>query len=148
MRFEQVRDALHHVESFHRQLSAFYQSSAERKVEGKEKMLLDYMAQHEMDLSDDLKKYEDGAPNRILDGWFQYADDDNLLKFSDKAELENVEDIVAISLECGEKLISLLNDFADNADTPDLKEVFSNMAQMQAKEQRKLSMNVDRMTEL
>ena len=148
MRFEQARDAFHHVEGFYRKLGTLYQTTSKQKTDGKEKMLLDYMAQHQMELSDNLEKYEHNAPNKILDAWFGYTDDDNVLTFPEKTELDSLDDIVAVSLECGEKLIKLFNNFADSADTSDLKEVFTNMAKMQEKEQRKLSINVDRLTEL
>ena len=79
MRFETAREVLNHANSFHLQLSEFYKTLAKGQDQNKAKLLLDYFVEHEQELADTLRRYEKDADDSILETWFEYTHDEEVL---------------------------------------------------------------------
>ena len=151
MRFEKMIDALDHVCLFHNSLSKYYQKMSNVSKSEKVKLLLDYMAENESILAKTISDYQEQAPTGILNTWFQYANDLNILKqpVFDKDDLINEpEDVVGLSIKYSNELIELYTEMSDYSDNTKLKEVFDNLADMQTQEKHKLSINIDRLMDL
>lgn len=154
MRFETAREVLDHAKKFHSQLSVFYQGLATGQCPGKAKLLLNYLVQHEKKLADALRRFENDAPNGVLETWFQYTHDEDNLKIPQQENLpskeskKSIEGISEYFMAVGDELISLYEEMAKQADEIQLKDIFTNLADMQKQEQRIFSMNVNRLADL
>lgn len=151
MRFERAIDAFQHIQAFHTQLSRFYQRLANEIDESRSTLLLNQMAKHEKELAANVADLIERTPSHILQTWFQYANDDILLKVPDRDDLPSrltTDDIVELAMGLNSSLSTLYVDMADDADIPDLKETLSNLADMQEQEIHKLSTNIARFMDI
>ena len=151
MRFETAREVIEHASAFHQELSDIYQALAADHSPDKTKMLLDYLIQHERELADAINRYKTDTSKGVLDTWFQFTHDADILKLAQHDELSaeaSVEDVSTFFMSVGDQLIELYEEMASQADEPDLRNVFTNLIEMQRQEHRKFSMNVDRMMDL
>ena len=151
MRFEKARDAFNHASLFHTELSKLYQRSANQENTDKTKLLLNYLVKHEQELADGLDNYQQDAPAALLDTWFQYTNDIDILKVPEPEAFftkKPIETIVEFSFKIADALIEFYEKMASQADKTTLKEAFTNLASMQKQEKRKLSMNIDRLMDL
>jgi hypothetical protein len=141
MRFEQVRDVLDHAREFHNRLSEFYQDLADHEEAARIKMLLEHIGTREKSLEQGLANFEESASKQVLDTWFQYAQDESTLKLPDAMEIKphmSVEDVIRIGLELDDRLIKLYKDAAENADVPEVREVFNNLLEMEQQDEHRL----------
>ena len=109
------------------------------------------MILHEQELAETLKQYAADSPTGILDTWFQYANDKAILKIPEKEELtskNSINDIVNLSMNFSDELIELYDTISRQTDEINLKEIFTNLANMQRQEMRKLSLNIDRLMDI
>ena len=151
MRFEKARDAFNHVSLFHTKLSKLYQCSAAKKNTDKAKLLLCYLSEHEQELANGLDRYQQDASAALLDTWFQYANDADILKIPESKAFftkKPIEAIVEFYFNVADELITFYEDMASQADKATLKEAFANLATMQKQEKQKISMNIDRLMDL
>lgn len=151
MRFEKARDAIKHAKSFHVSLYQLYEFMATRENSQKVKLVLDYMIQHEKDLAETLNNYEKNTSTGVLDTWLQYTNDNNILKIPEQETLKStmsIEDIFELSIGFSDALIEVYKQVEEQVDETELKEIFISLANMQDKEKRKLSMNIDRLMDI
>lgn len=151
MRFEQTEDVLYHARAFHLVLNRYYHSAAKRSKSTKLKLMLEYLAKNEHKLAIAIADYQDQAPPSVLQAWFQYTDDANVLILPDFVKSDatkSIENLTELANKLGDELIELYLEMANHVNAESIKEVFNNLAQMQRQEQRKLSMNVDRLIDL
>jgi len=72
MRFEQTRDILHHlVASYHRSVSRLYQEFADLKITPRNRLMLEYLVDHELRLALAIHDFMAEAPEAALDYWFK-----------------------------------------------------------------------------
>lgn len=72
MRFEQTRDILHHqVEPYHRCISGLYQNFGREEITPRNRLLLDYLVDHELRLALAIHDFMTEAPEATLDYWFK-----------------------------------------------------------------------------
>lgn len=151
MRFERARDVLKHTQSFHMQLSQLYQLLADQENSPKVKLLLDYMVSNEQKFANTLEQYEANSSTEILDTWFQYTNDESILKIPKIEKLiskSSINGIVELSMTFSDELIELYESIGNQTAEINLKEIFTNLANMQKQEKRQLSMNIDRLMDL
>ena len=149
--FERTRDVLDHARSFHQQVSELYQRLEDRAEKERVQMLLDYLRRHEKHLEQSLSDYEKEASKRILDTWFQYTleeDPSDLLSEVEVREDMAVDDVVRLALRLDDYLIDLYRNMADNADIPEVKEVFTNLLELEQQDEHQLARNALRLDEM
>jgi len=151
MRFEQAVDALNHASSWHNELSSIYQKISNGSQSEKVKLLLEYMAENERNIAQAIMDYKNQAPTEILDTWFQYVHDADVLKIpelNDADLIQGLGDVVELAMKYSDELIAFYIEMSDCSDTTVLKEVFDNLADMQRQEKHTTSMNIDRLMDL
>lgn len=151
MRFENARSAMQHAKTFHQQLGDFYHSLSSQVTQPKAKLLLDYITQQERSLVDALSAFESNTPKGVLDTWLQYANDSEILKLPTTAASKTnhtAEDILNISTQMSDELLSLYAQVEEQIDEEKVKAIFHNLADMQVQKQQKITMNYDRMMDM
>lgn len=141
MRFEQVRDILDHAREFHKKLHEFYQQLASQEKAARIKLLLEYLDGHEKLLEQGIANFEQSASEQILDTWFQFTQDDEILKLPETLQLKSymsVEEVIRMGLELDDRLIKLYKDAVENSEVPEVQDVFNNLLAMEQQEERHL----------
>lgn len=142
MRFETTQDVLNHIREFHKKASALYQELAEKEEQKRLQLLLNYMSRHEAHLEQSLAQYEQETSQKILDTWFQYIPDQQLLQPIQDVEVEpnaSVQEIVDLAMRLDDCLIALYKEMIEHAAANEVKEVFQNLLEMEKQEQHQLA---------
>jgi len=72
MRFDQTRDILQHqVADYHRSLSRLYRDCALLNASPRNRLMLDYLSDHEARLAQAIDEFMAEAPHEALDYWFK-----------------------------------------------------------------------------
>lgn len=142
--YETTRDVLDHARAFHGELGKLYERLAGEAQQERVKMLLNYLSRHEEHLEEGLAQYEEGASKRILDTWFKYVPGEDRLRECQSIQLErdmSVDDVVAVALRLDTCLLDLYKEMADTAVSQEVKDVFTNLLDMEEQEKHKLARN-------
>lgn len=144
MRFRQTRDVLHHAERLHLEICDLYHRQAEQSEKERIKLMLDYMSQREKELAKALETFTEETSQNILDTWFQFADDEERLKWPDCALPTEVpaDDVLGVALRLADCFINLYRDIATHADSEDVRRVFESLLASEEQEKHKLVRNV------
>ncbi|MBN2644839.1 MAG: hypothetical protein JXR59_05120 [Desulfuromonadaceae bacterium] len=137
MPYGQAKELLEHARKYHKQVAEFYQKLADMSDKPRVVLMLDYLVRHEKHLEKVLAEYETGTTRKAMDTWFQFSKEDctfqplNALDFGKDISVEQI-------LEIGSKIDQcLLNSYkavADRATTPEVREIFENLLQMETQE--------------
>lgn len=149
--FERTQDVLDHARIFHNELRRLYEQLSTETEKERVRMLLDYLSRHEEHLEESLAAYEEGASKRVLDTWFKYVPaEDKLEKFRDvKLEPDmSVDDVVDVALRMDDCLVDLYKEMAEVAVSQEVKEVFTNLLEMEEQEKHKLVRNALQLKEI
>lgn len=143
MRFEQVKDVLHHVIDFHAVLAADYRTLAKQAHDERVRLLLQYLADHESRMSRGLVRYTEGNAYNVLDTWLQNAPDLRephvLEDLRGRLCCTTVEEVSAAAVKIHETLGQMYRQLADE------RELFDALAKFQNAETRRLVRNTSRM---
>ena len=134
MRFKTMRDVMDRVILFHKNLAKFYHNMSDVVQKERVKLLLDYMARHEEHLQENLARYKGEISTRLLDTWFKYVPSSNVLKDCEQQVIKpdmSVEEAVTQALKFDDCLLNFYNIMAENCCYKDLKEIFTNLANME-----------------
>ncbi len=128
MRFEQTREILKHIQDFHTSLSHCYQHLEDEPVRERTRLLLDYLKTREHDLANAIQSFTNEAEPELLDTWFQFADENNLLEFSCpviNTETEfGVDEVMVLAQKSHECLISTFEEIISNCESQRVTNVF------------------------
>lgn len=143
MRFRQTRDVLHHAERLHLEICDLYHRLAEQSQKQRVKLMLDYMSQREKKLAKALETFTGETSQNILDTWFQFADDEDRLKWPDCTLPTEVpaDDVLGVALKLADCFINLYRDIATHADSEDVRKVFDSLLAGEELEKQKLVRN-------
>jgi len=139
--FEQVKDVIEYSQEIHGRLAGFYNQLSENHQLNHVKMLLDYLKRHERNLADCLSQYEHDAAQQIMDTWLQYAPTRHLedrIKYFPIHSGMTLQEVIDIALDLDNALVELYRDVRDNVDTPELKEVFQNLIDLENNEKKRM----------
>ncbi len=134
MPYGQAKEILNYARDFHLQVGEFYQQLADKAESSRVKLLLDYMIRHEKHLERALKDYEQGISTQALNAWYQYSKEQRTFKPLDAmkySKLMTVEDVMAIGTTIDNCLITSYKGVAETATTPEIREIFDNLLQME-----------------
>jgi rubrerythrin len=150
MSFETTKDVLDHARDFHHHLSEYYSQLSDKAGRERVKMLLNYMSRHEKHLAESLSEYEHSVSSKILDTWFQFpAPKEALTTCRIVAVEENtelsVDGIVDLALQLDECLVQLYKSMIESSESEEVREVFTNLLQMEKHEEVELVRNAFRL---
>ena len=101
------------------------------------------MIEFETRLANNLKSYGSVAPEKFMNTWLQYTQEENAIDFLRKQELgekPGIKDINRLSREVDNYFSELYKEVYALIESQEAKEVFDNLKQIQDKERITLSM--------
>jgi rubrerythrin len=149
--FERTRDVLEHARVFHKQLSELYHQLEGKAERERVRMLLDYLSRHEKHLDESLASYEEEASRMVLDTWFQYTPEADTSQLLAQIKLQpgmSVSDVVRVALRLDDYLVDLYRSMAEHSDIPEVREVFTNLLDMERQEKHQAARNALRLDEM
>jgi hypothetical protein len=143
MAFETTKDVLDHAREFHTQLSEFYSLLSSKSEKQRIKLLLDYMSQHEKYLEETLTRYEEEVSEKILNTWFQYPPPKEILDTCREVSINEtdyltVDDVIEMAVKLDDCLIDLYKEMIKNSETDQMREVFTNLMEMEKRQELEL----------
>ncbi len=139
MRFKTVAEIVGHSRDIHQALSAQYAELEQLASTEQAQFLLDYLNRHERHMAKALTQFQGDAAQTILNTWLQYAPEfcpETLPELVDRvrgARLSDVRDIVRVALEVDDYLVSIYREMVENTESAGVREVLSNLLQMEEK---------------
>jgi rubrerythrin len=133
----QVGAILQKARAFHQELSRFYDSVQQQADKERVKLLLTYFSHHEKRVEESLRKFEETVAREVLDTWFKYSTD-----MSEPCALESiqvspgmtVDEAVAMATRFEDCLLRLYRGAAENAGTPEVREIFLGLVTLTERE--------------
>jgi rubrerythrin len=143
MAVETTKDVLDHAREFHTQLSDFYNLLSRKSEKQRVKLLLDYMSQHEKYLEETLARYEEEVSGKILNTWFQYPPPKEILDTCREVSITKtddltVDDVIEMAVKLDQCLIDLYKEMIKNSETDEMREVFTNLMEMEKRQELEL----------
>jgi hypothetical protein len=140
--FKRVGDMLKLAGSIHRELKNYYHAIRDRTDDPRIVMLLDYMGRHEKNMRQSLEGFRRSASERVLDSTFQFEPDEletleDLTGWQPKPDI-TVDEVVATALRFDSIMRSYYRRAAEMAASESVKELFSNLVQLEKQKQQQL----------
>jgi hypothetical protein len=151
MTVEQTRNIIDHTRIFHRRVSQYYHHLADSTQRGRVKLLLDYMSEHEKRLADCLSAYEDSAPEKILNTWFQTAsttDASDLIADVELVPGMSVDEIVDLGIRLAECVLEVYKDLARQSEPESVRQVFTSLLNLEQKALQQFVRDAGRLADL
>ena len=139
MSFEQTRDILAHVREYHTRVSEYYRSVGGTASQQRILLLVKYLERRHAAISEHLAACEETVANDILDTWFQYSLDANLLEYIDSFSISSemsVDDVIQQVLDIEDRLINLYKEILDSALSDHIHEFFEMLLTLEECEER------------
>jgi hypothetical protein len=150
--FKQAQDVLNYAKDFHHKLSEYYKKLNDKTDQIRIKMMLEYLTVHEEQLEANISRIEANISGKVKDTWFKYTLCDDLrnefAKMIDIMEDITVEDIIRTAIQLDDCLIRIYKKIAANSDIPEIKEIFSNLSELEDHEKRRFVMDSTRMYDM
>lgn len=137
MPYGQAKEILDYAREFHRQVGEFYQQLADKAQGDRVKLLLDYMIRHEKHLERSLEVFEKSMSSKALSIWYQYSKEQRTFAPLDAMEYSpsmTADDVMKIGTTIDNCLIASYKGVAETATTPEVREIFDNLLQMEEQE--------------
>ena len=143
MAFETTKDVLDHARKFHTQLSEFYSLLSNKSEKQRVKLLLDYMSQHEKYLEETLTRYKEEVSEKILNTWLKYPPPPEILETCREVSINKtddltVDDVIELGVKLNQCLIDLYKEMIKNSETDEMREVFTNLMEMERRQELEL----------
>tara|TARA_R110002050_G_scaffold112562_3_gene226860 strand:+ start:167 stop:625 length:459 start_codon:yes stop_codon:yes gene_type:complete len=138
MQIEQIKDILDWIVDFHQQMTQCYEHCAEQAESLRLKMLLEYLSEHEKQLTQTISRYEEEADPRDLNTWcLEYMDKAPVLTHTlCEANLKELDtdQIITRTVNTHNQLIELYQYLAGRAVNERSKELFDNLISLEKHE--------------
>ena len=141
MAYKTTKDILDQARAFHEQLSAYYRKLSVKAQRQRVRMLLDYMSRHEKHLEECLLEFEQDASRKILETWFKYTPQMDIPSCFEDIELSRdmcIDDVIKLALRLDDCLVELYKGMVKEAESRDVKKVFTNLLEMEKHEKMNL----------
>ncbi|BFN37868.1 hypothetical protein [Fidelibacter multiformis] len=150
--FKQARDVLNYAKDFHHQLSRYYKTLNDKTDQVRVKMLLDYLAIHEEKLEKNIEHIEENISAKVLGTWFKYTLCEDLRKELSSMIIRiddmSVEEIIRMAIQLDDCLIRIYKKIAQNSDIPEIRDIFTNLSELEDHEKRRFVMDSTRMYDM
>lgn len=150
MRFKQLKDVLDYLINAHQQMGEYYTQLSDTVLQQRVKLILDYLAEHENHISNELLQYEKDAPYGVLNAWFQDIQDDPLLLKLEQPPAPDLseEQVMRIALELDDRLISLYEQLASHCKSSAARDALENLLDQEKQRKKRFVLSMLRMHDL
>lgn len=151
MTTQTTRDILDQARYFHHLLQGFYEALKGKIEQPKLQLILDYLAQHEERMEQALDQYEEGIAAKVADTWFKYNAGVSMADAIRAIELKpdpTLDDLMTIAIQLENHFVTLYRHAADQAVSPETKEVFEQLLNETMRDRMKLSRDLVDMHDL
>jgi len=143
---------LDYAKDFHHQLSRYYKTLNDKTDQVRVKMLLDYLAIHEEKLEKNIEHIEENISAKVLGTWFKYTLCEDLRKELSSMIIRiddmSVEEIIRMAIQLDDCLIRIYKKIAQNSDIPEIRDIFTNLSELEDHEKRRFVMDSTRMYDM
>jgi len=135
MQVETLEDVLHWTGQFHKQLSVCLDHCADRNLQERASLLLDFLSRHEARLSELLEAFARASEAKVLHTWcYEYLDKKPIAQHrhcdAPFSELDTRQ-IIEVILEQHEQVIDLYQYLLSRAVTPEVRELLSALVELE-----------------
>lgn len=151
MTVQTARDILDRARYFHQQLHAYYEALKGRLEQPKLHLILDYLMQHEERMEQALEDYEDDIADKVAETWFKYSPEMSIDEAISNIKITkdmSLDQLMTIAIQLENHFVRLYEHAADQAVSPDVKEVFEQLKKETMKDRTKLSRDLVDMQDL
>lgn len=134
MSYEQVRDVLATVRTFHRELGAACGRLSQESDDERLQLLMDIVRQHERRFADVLDRYEEDAAEGVMNTWLQYTPTEQIqsaLQSARLAHADSVAEIAQVVWEFERALIDLYRQLAESTAAKRVQELFDALLELE-----------------
>ena len=151
--YETAREILDCLVDFHHRAARLVEAALDLEQDDRVAMVLDYLYEHHSKLQDSLANYEEDAEPGVLNTQVPYslnsADAPEAFVASlDVGEHMTLEQVVKLGRDLGDYVVSLVDDVSGEISAPRVSEVFANLLEMEATEQRMLTRAVNSLRDI
>lgn len=142
--FKTTREVLDRIRKFHQMLSTYYNEVSQQTDQIRLRLLLDYMSRHEKKFEENLARYEEEASKKVLDTWFKNLPDDEKLVDCEGMKIKpdmSTDEVIGIALRVDDCLIQFYKEMAECCVIKEIRELFSNLCEMEKREKYIFSRN-------
>lgn len=151
MRFETTHDLLTQASELHAGLARYYERLAAESGKEKVKMLLDYLARHERNLSAVVSRFSDEAAAVVRNAWFKQELDSGFIKCIPPArpvdEL-SLDELVDLAIQLDDCIADLYQLIAVNSELPEVRDAFVNLVALERAEKMRMVRQAMRLDDL
>ncbi len=150
MRFRKIKDVLDWTRNFHDALARHYDNLAKGHERDRVGILLYYLAAHERALSEAMKHYEEDEVHELLGLWYDPEVDlpQDLDSLGDTLETVDTTEVLKLAIRFHDLLIDLYQTLSENAPSPEVKDLFDNIASHEVKEKLRIVRDAGRLEDL
>lgn len=151
MSFEQTRDILEQVREYHTRVSEYYRSVGDTASQQRILLLVKYLERRHAAISKHLASCGETAAKDIMNTWFQYSLDANLLEYIDSFSISSemsVDDVIQQVLDIEDRLINLYKEILDSALSDHIREFFEMLLTLEECEEQIMQRDALMMKEL
>ncbi|MDD5583064.1 MAG: hypothetical protein PHS99_07650, partial [Candidatus Marinimicrobia bacterium] len=116
------------------------------------KMLLDYLMDHEKKLEKNIERIEETIPPKVLKTWFKYTLCEDLRKDMQllhyRIDEISVEELIRMAIQFDDCLIKIYKKIVLNSDIPEIREIFTNLSELEDHEKRRFVIDSTRMYDI
>ena len=131
--FEQVKDVIQYSKTIHERLRNIYKSLNEIERPEREKMLLDYLIEKQVQIGEVLSSFAEVSQQPILDNWMQLTPNVDLHQLFDdrKPQIEIAfAEIMQLADFYSQALVEFYKEAANESELPKVKMIFENLKKM------------------
>lgn len=151
MRFQTARDLLDQAAGLHEGLARYYQRLSGEAQKERVKLLLDYLARHEQNMSEVLARYSRETADKVRNAWFSQELDGEFVKCIPPArpvaELDN-DGIIDLAIQLDDCIIDLYQLIAMSSELPEAREAFANLVSLERQEKLRMVRQAMRLDDL
>jgi hypothetical protein len=151
MSFDQVKDILKDLRSFHGHVAAFYQRTSDQSGRERIKMLLDYMIKREQTFEEVLDRFLKTADQNVLDTWIQFTPPQSVTDYLSSLKsqpIHSIETLVNIASEIDQHLLGYYQTLINTAPRADVREALQNLMLTTMQKEREVLFNAQLLKDL
>ncbi|QYJ86751.1 hypothetical protein K0I73_03100 [Shewanella mesophila] len=151
MRFQQLNEQLAYVSKCRLEMAKLYRRLHGGVDSSRVKLMLEYLQQHQKEVSEKIDNYIEEAPTRLLELWYNdIVFEDFVKRCQDLVVKANMDedDLLELHLDLDNRLIGLLQKTAESSVPGDVKNALNDLVRVEKIQQQRLVHNSIRMEDI